>query len=52
MTNDNQHSTMAIVALQAKRDNRKEQAKKLYDSGLEAADIATALGISRRTANR
>ena len=50
--NDNQFSIMGNEAKQAKRDNRKADAIKLYDSGKPVARIAAELGISRRTANR
>ena len=43
---------MALVALQAKTDNRKARAIAHYDSGLEINEIAKTMGISTRTANR
>ena len=45
-------SAKGVAAFQRQRDARKAKAIALYDSGLDANEIASLLSISRRTANR
>ena len=45
-------SAKGIATFQHNRDRRKAKAIALYDSGLDANEIAQMLSISRRTVNR
>ena len=42
----------AVKSIKRKRDERKEKAEALHDSGLDATEIATEMRLSRRTVNR